>query len=435
MLILISTCIDYWAGIRMQHSKTKKQRKLFLTLSLIGNLGMLFFFKYLTFFNEVFRDLFKGIGLEYDVPAFDILLPVGISFYTFQTLSYTIDVYREKRDAEKHFGIFALYVSFFPQLVAGPIERSTHLLPQFHQVVDRNFQRIVDGGKLVLWGLFKKIVVADNMSLFVNNVYGNPEAYSGNMLVVASYGFACIVIYFDFSAYSDIAIGSARALGFDVMDNFKRPLFAQNMNEFWQRWHISLTQWINDYMFKPLMKKTKRALFRQVNIVILFVAIGVWHGAGWTFIFWGLLHALFILVFRNTKKFRKVFAQKTGLAKFPRLLKNLNIAFTLTLWSSSAFFFRGESITDSWYFITHIFDGGAVLPYIANMTNFGLFNIIAIAFGATLVLLFERLNEDMRNPFHFIASTRLRWSLYMMMILAIGLFNSSVIQEYYYFQF
>ena len=323
-LILFSTCIDYWAGLKMASKLDKKSRKPFLYLSLLANLGLLFSFKYLSFFNESLRTLLGWTDIEYPIDEFSILLPVGISFYTFQTLSYTIDVYRGNKTAEKHFGIFALYVSFFPQLVAGPIERSTTFLPQFYIKHFVDWQRIIDGVKLIVWGLFKKMVIGDNLAIFVAYVYGSPDAYSGNILILATLAFT-VQVYADGSGYTDIAIGSAKVLGFKLSDNYNRPFFATSIARLWRRWHITLTTWINDYFYTPLNNRTKTKTGRYRNIVIVMVVVGLWHGAGWQFVFFGLLHAANIILFRATTKQREQLNQWLGLNNRPLLKRNLGI--------------------------------------------------------------------------------------------------------------
>lgn len=294
LLIIASTLVDYLCALRMGRLESRRRRKKYLVLSLGSNLGLLFGFKYLTFFNESTRAVFDQLNIFYGVPTFEILLPVGISFYTFQTLSYTIDVYRGARPPERHLGIFALYVSFFPQLVAGPIERSTRLLPQFFQHHGFDAGRVQSGLRLILWGFFKKIVIADRLAVYVNAVYANPSAYDGPSLLLATYFFA-FQIYCDFSAYSDIAIGSARVMGFELMQNFRRPYFARSIQEFWQRWHISLSTWFRDYVYLPLGGNRVPTWRWYTNLLLVFLVSGLWHGANWTFVVWGALHGTYLV--------------------------------------------------------------------------------------------------------------------------------------------
>jgi alginate O-acetyltransferase complex protein AlgI len=295
VLIMVSTLADYLCGLRMGRLATKRERKPWLILTLVVNLGLLFVFKYLDFFGDSLRALFNQFNIFYDVPAYNLLLPVGISFYTFQTLSYSIEVYRGNQKPERHLGIFALYVSFFPQLVAGPIERSTRLLPQFWVQHGFDASRAASGFRLILWGFFKKIVIADRLAIYVNDVYGNPGAQDGLTLLVATYFFA-FQIYCDFSAYSDIAIGSARIMGYDLMQNFRRPYFARSIQEFWQRWHISLSTWFRDYVYIPLGGNRVPKWRWYVNLMAVFLVSGLWHGAAWTFVVWGALHGGYLIV-------------------------------------------------------------------------------------------------------------------------------------------
>lgn len=434
-LILSSTLIDYWAALKMGQIEEKRKRKPWLYLSLFVNLGLLLSFKYLGFFSEVTHDLLSAIGMDYTTPNFDILLPIGISFYTFQTLSYTIDVYRGDRPPEKHFGIFALYVSFFPQLIAGPIEKSTRFLPQFFKKVTFDLQRIVDGSKLILWGLFKKMVIADNLAIIADYVFDSPDTFGGNMLIVGAFAFM-LQVYCDFSAYSDIAVGSARILGFDLMDNFNRPFFAGSLPEVWRRWHISLTDWVNDYMYKPMRKRFPSKFGRYVAIYVIFTTIGFWHGAGWPFILFGLVHATYVAVHHATKKLRAAVSKGTGLEKAPRFKKIIDILITFNLWVFAGIFIRSNSVSEAWYTITHLFSGQGLLRYKYQMPDFGMSEFVAICFGLLLLAIMEITNRtDLRNPFHHIKWQGVRWMLFFVLIFGIILFKTRMSEAFYYFQF
>jgi len=288
ILIVFSTLVDYFAARQMARIQEKKKRRPFLYLSLLSNLGLLFFFKYWNFFSGETRALLDSWNIMADVPTFQLLLPVGISFYTFQTLSYTIDVYNGKLEPEKNLGRFALYVSFFPQLVAGPIERATHLLPQLRQTFDFDYQRVVSGLQQMLWGFFKKVVIADRLAVYVNEIYASPGDENGLALLLATYFFA-FQIYCDFSGYSDIAIGAARVMGYDLMENFRTPYLSKSIREFWSRWHISLSTWFRDYLYIPLGGNRVPQVRWFLNLFIVFVVSGFWHGANWTFLIWGAL--------------------------------------------------------------------------------------------------------------------------------------------------
>jgi len=291
LLMLASTLVDYYAAIGMERHDRPAYRRFFLGMSLFGNLGMLFFFKYFNFFNENLGSLAQLVGIPYAPAHLDLLLPVGISFYTFQTLSYTIDVYRRDMKAEHDFWQFALYVSFFPQLVAGPIERSTNLLPQFRDVKAFQVERAVSGLRIMLWGFFKKVVIADRLAVVVNTIYAEPEKWSGIYLIIGTLAFA-FQIYCDFSGYSDIAIGGARIMGFSLMKNFDRPYHAKSVTEFWRRWHISLSTWFRDYLYFPLGGNRKGYARTSFNLFVIFLVSGLWHGARWTFVIWGALNGL-----------------------------------------------------------------------------------------------------------------------------------------------
>ncbi len=294
LLIFTSTLVTWVSSLLIHKYESLGKKKFFLVSSLLINLGILFFFKYYGFFQLNTNGLLSYLNININLPNFDILLPVGISFYTFQALGYTIDVYQKKIKPELNLGKYALFVSFFPQLVAGPIERSTHLLPQFSQKFTFDYDRIKDGLIIIIWGLVKKVVIADRLAMFVNPVYDNPTAYSGLNLILATVFFA-FQIYADFSSYSDIAVGSAKVMGFDLMENFRRPYLAKTIGEFWRRWHISLSTWFRDYLYLPLggSRVSKLCYFR--NILIIFVVSGIWHGASWNFLVWGALHGFYMI--------------------------------------------------------------------------------------------------------------------------------------------
>lgn len=345
ILIVSSTVVDYFAAQRMAALPEQRARRKYLALSLFANLGLLFAFKYFNFVNETMRALFNQFNIFYDVPAFDVLLPVGISFYTFQTLSYTIDVYRGKLKPETRFLTFALYVSFFPQLVAGPIERAVRLLPQFHKEIRFDYERLVSGARLMVWGFFKKVVVADRLASYVDAVYNAPGDHAGLTVIVATYFFA-FQIYCDFSGYSDIAIGTARILGFDLMTNFRRPYLATSISDFWRRWHISLSTWFRDYVYIPLGGSRVRTSRRYANLVITFVVSGIWHGANWTFLAWGALHGFYLAFAVLTTRWRALAVQKIGLAGRPRLLWLWEMFITFHLALIAWVFFRANSLAD-----------------------------------------------------------------------------------------
>ncbi len=303
LLIMVSTGIDYFAALKMGACDTKPARRKYLWLSLFGNLGLLFAFKYANFASQTLHEIIGFAGVTVAVPMLDVLLPIGISFYTFQTLSYSIDVYRGQRRPERHLGKFAVYVAFFPQLVAGPIERSKSLLPQFGEIHRFEWERAKQGLTLMLWGFFKKLVIADQAAIYVNEVYANPAQHSGLSLLIGSYLFA-FQIYCDFSGYSDIAIGSSRLLGFRLRENFNRPLLSRGIGEFWERWHISLSTWFRDYVFmplslsRPLRSRASIDVVLTISLAITWTLVGLWHGAKWNFLIWGSYQAVLLIAAR-----------------------------------------------------------------------------------------------------------------------------------------
>jgi len=435
ILIIISTLVDYWAGLRMADKLNKTERKPYLYISLLINLGMLFFFKYFSFCNEVVRNLFTIFEYSYTVREFDILLPVGISFYTFQTLSYTIDVYRGDKKPESHLGIFALYVSFFPQLVAGPIERSTFFLPQFYKKYQFELKRMLEASKLIVWGLFKKMVIGDNLALIVNEVYGNSSGQSSEMLIVATYAFT-IQVYCDFSGYTDIAIGSAKLFGFELSDNFRKPFFASNISEFWRRWHISLTQWIGDYVYRPLLAKFKSKLASYIILYIVLIAIGVWHGAGGQFVLFGFLHATYLAIRRLIKPMNvslKNIVQSLRLEKVQAFLGSI---WTFHLVVFSLICFASNSISESFTVMKTIFQSSNYEGSFAYLNSFQFSNLLIVSCSLLLVFLIELTNKlNLRTPFGSIKNITLRWSIYLFIVFSLLIFKVGDKPEFYYFQF
>jgi alginate O-acetyltransferase complex protein AlgI len=442
ILIVVSTLIDYFAGLQMGKRSEKRRKLPFLLLSLFSNLGLLFSFKYFNFFNETARAVFERFNLFYGVPAFDVLLPVGISFYTFQTLSYSIDVYRGNKSAEKHLGIFALYVSFFPQLVAGPIERSTRLLPQLNAVHEPEYDRMMDGAKLMAWGFFQKIVIADRVAILVNQVYGDVHNYGSAALLLATYFFA-VQIYCDFAGYSNIAIGAAQILGIKLMKNFDRPYFSRSIAEFWSRWHVSLSTWFKDYLYIPLGGNRVSQLGRLFNLALVFVVSGLWHGANWTFIVWGGLHALYMIVAVLSRQLRDRLKQILRLNSKPTLTKTVGVILTFHLVCLSWVFFRANNLGDAWYVLKTIIGGISIrtLPDILAAGFSGglglrrLEMLLSILMVALLVGV-ELLQRKYRLR-TVLASQPLvvRWIVYLGGIIAIFLFGSFQLQEFVYFQF
>jgi len=434
ILIILSTVVDYIAGIKIFESKTKKKKRFWLFSSLFMNLGLLFAFKYFNFFNDSIRILLENFNLKWGIPDFSLLLPVGISFYTFQTLSYTIDVYKGKLKPQRHLGIFALYVSFFPQLVAGPIERATHLLPQFQRKVQFDYQRVVFGMRLILVGFFKKIVIADRLAFIVNPVYENPHDYTGFPLILATILFA-FQIYCDFSGYSDIAIGTAKCMGFDLMQNFKRPYYSKSIREFWKRWHISLSTWFRDYFYIPLggNRVSKIRLYR--NLMLTFIISGLWHGANWTFIVWGALHGSYCIF--ETQVLDKIafFKIRNSFSKY------LYIVYTFILVDISWVFFRANSLSDALYILKNMFVG--IFSQITNkdmlfnsLKNISKFQIVVGIFSIFILEILHLLDRDDSMLYRLEkVSPIYRWIIYVIFTLFTILMGEYGSQKFIYFQF
>lgn len=446
ILIIISTLIDYFAGLKMGQQETRQARKKYLWLSLGSNLGILGLFKYFNFFSDSLRTTLNTFNIFYDSPVFDMLLPVGISFYTFQTLSYTIEVYRGKQKPERHLGIFALYVSFFPQLVAGPIERSTRLLPQFFREHQFEYQQVSDGLKQVMWGFFKKVVIADRVAVAVNHVYGQPTEYSGFILVAATVLFS-FQIYCDFSGYSDIAIGSAKILGYDLMKNFDSPYFSRSISEFWKRWHISLSTWFRDYVYIPLggNRATKHRWY--FNLFVTFVISGLWHGANWTFVIWGALNGFYLVFAIWTAGVRGKIAGIVGLDRVAWLNNGWKIAVTYSLTIVAWVFFRANSVGDAFFILEQFFVGwGNTVAALQNpqqlvllLSQLGLqrseFIIAVVAIVVLLVVEILQQRMPLLQKFNR-QPIAVRWFAYYVLLFAVlfgGAFHSS--QDFIYFQF
>ena len=441
ILIIISTLIDYYAGIQMGKAESTSTRKAYLILSLCTNLGILFAFKYFNLFNDTVRNIFNSCNIFYGIPAFEALLPVGVSFYTFQTLSYTFDVYRKHKEPETHFHIFALYVSFFPQLVAGPIERSTHLLPQFYKRHTFDGHRVVSGLQLILWGLFKKVVIADTLAVYVNTVYNAPDTVQGLPVLLATYFFA-FQIYCDFSGYSDIAIGCAQIMGYDLRENFRRPYFAQSIAEFWKRWHISLSSWFKDYLYIPLGGNRVLKWRWYFNLLVVFLVSGLWHGANWTFVIWGALHGLYLVLSNMTQAIRARVSQFFHLDQVPVVHQYVRMLITFHLVLFSWIFFRANSIPDAFLIMQNMLSIDLASLSVSQLginiaPGIGRAEMIIVSL-AIFFLLFIHMIEERRKSFRLILADQpifMRWFVYLVLILAV--MNLGVPQEipFIYFQF
>ena len=441
ILIMISTLIDYICSNKMSQINEKIKRKKWLLLSIFSNLGILFGFKYFNFFSENIQSLFNHYNIFYEMPFFNVLLPVGISFYTFQTLSYTIDVYNGKTAAQKHLGVFAVYVSFFPQLVAGPIERSNHLLPQFFRKHDFSYNRVKSGLQKMLWGFFKKIVIADNLAILVDGVYNNVGNYSGLALIVATIFFT-FQIYCDFSGYSDIAIGTAKVMGFELRENFKRPYFSKSIREFWQRWHITLSTWFRDYVYIPLGGNRTIKWRWYYNIFITFLVSGLWHGANWTFVIWGALHGSYLilaLILSSPKKKISLFIQNQNKS----LDKLMDVVITFVLVAFAWIFFRANNIEDAIYIINNLFLSSTEILNLSELKiqfrGLGLFQEDLIKCLMLIIILFIYSSYERSGDVWGKLQKKpkwIRWSIYY--ILAYGILfiaPHSNVNNFIYFQF
>jgi len=437
LILGFTIVIDYFAGIYIENAEGKK-RKLFLIASLIANIGVLAIFKYYNFLNENFTFLLHGFGLSNPVPYLSILLPIGLSFHTFQAMSYTIEVYRGHQKAERHFGIYSLYVMFYPQLVAGPIERPQNLLHQFREKYDFDYDRVTSGLRLMAWGLFKKVVIADRLAIVADIVFNNPYEKNSLSLVIGVVFFS-FQIFCDFSGYSDMAIGAARVMGFKLMTNFDKPYQSKSIHEFWKRWHISLSTWFRDYFYITLGGNRVTIPRWYLNLFLVFIVSGLWHGANWTFVIWGALHGFYLVFAIVTLKYREKISETLGLNRFPFF----SVLTTFSLVAFAWIFFRASNVQTGFYIIQHLVSG---IPDIFNMLSKrqSVFQPLGLSrndlvFSVFLILFLESV--------HFIQSkyniseiflkqpVYLRWTVYYVLILSIiflGVFEN---RQFIYFQF
>lgn len=444
MLILTSTLITWYAGIKIDEKPQQRnnsscptlsdqpcqtraismnRKRVFLAISLLANLGALFFFKYYNFFaSSIFEisasfNLFKG----HDAPLMHLMMPVGISFYTFQIVSYTVDIYKGKIPAEKHLGIFALYVVFWPRLVAGPIERAEKLIPQFTKEYAFDYRTATDGLCLALWGMLKKVVIADQLAIYVNQVFDHCQDYSGTPLIIASVFFT-VQIYCDFSGYSDIAIGTAKVMGYELTENFRHPYFAASFREFWQRWHISLSTWFRDYVYIPMGGKRVVKWRFYYNLFITFLVSGLWHGANWTFIIWGGLHGLYLI------------SENMLEGVLSKLNRGVRVAITLIMVNYAWIFFRANSVSDAFSITHNMFLSGKNNPPDPVVET----PVFVLSIALILFLVAVEIKEKRMRIEHYISQLPLavRWSVYTLGLWAIVISTIfGVKQEFIYFQF
>ena len=438
ILILLGTIvIDYVAGILIENAQGA-QRKRYLLMSLVANIGVLAVFKYYNFFIDNINVVFHSVSSHYTLSYLGIILPLGLSFHTFQAMSYTIEVYRGNYPAERHFGIYALYVMFYPQLVAGPIERPLNILHQFREKHRFSYELATSGLRLMAWGLFKKVVIADRLAVLVNQVYDNPHQHQGLPLVLATLFFA-IQIYCDFSGYSDMALGSARVMGFRLMTNFNRPYLARTIADFWKRWHISLSSWFRDYLYISVGGNRVSIPRRYFNLFLVFLVSGFWHGANWTFIIWGALHGTYQIVGLLTRSFRQ------RLTSFlPTWFDHgLDVALTGALVTFAWIFFRAHSFSDAWYVITHMLapshavaEGvdryGRLSVYLTYSRQEWLFMVAGV--GTLLAFELAQHRYDI-EALLVRQSAGLRWTTYFALVIAIAGCGAFEKVQFIYFQF
>jgi alginate O-acetyltransferase complex protein AlgI len=426
LILAFTIVIDYFAGIAIENAKGK-QRKLLLLISIFANIGILAVFKYYNFFNDIISDTLNLFKFKNNISYLSILLPIGLSFHTFQAMSYTIEVYRGNQKAEKHFGIYSLYVMFYPQLVAGPIERPQNLLPQFHTKHAFEMKNLEAGFKKMLFGFFKKLVIADRLSIYVDAVFNNSTHHTGTSLAVATIFFA-FQIYCDFSGYSDIAIGAAKMMGIDLMTNFRRPYLSSSISEFWSRWHISLSTWFKDYFYISLGGNRVGIPRWYFNLFFVFLISGLWHGANWTFLMWGSINGVYlILALMRDRVFSKLHLPS---APFKNSFVNLlNILITFILICISWIFFRANNISQANRIIYQIFTDHGIIFFDIDLIYGGL----AILF----LLIFEWIQEKECNRLQFMnsPSTWVRFFSYSLMITAIMAFGVFDGAQFIYFQF
>ncbi len=430
-LLIFSTFLDYFTGIKMHDAKTRRTKKFWLWLSISVNLGFLGIFKYYNFFAESFEWSLRKAGMTPDFWTLKVILPVGISFYTFHGLSYVLDIYNDRIKPVKNFIEYAVFVSFFPLLVAGPIERATHLLPQVQKKREFNYSKAIDGLRQILWGVFKKLVVADNCAQYSNMIFNNSAHYSGSTLVMGAIFFS-FQIYCDFSGYSDIALGTARLLGIELLRNFAFPYFSRDIAEFWRRWHISLTTWFRDYLYIPLGGSRGGTWKKVRNIFIIFLVSGFWHGANWTFILWGALNAIYFLPLLLLKRNRTNLETVAQGKYLPSLKELINMVVTFSLTVFAWIFFRAESV-------------GHALKYIAKIFSVSLFtypelkkDVLSTVILICFFLCIEWLGREQQYAIQKVGLNwpkMLRWSFYSFLIFIIGMFMSTNETPFIYFQF
>ena len=432
-LLVFSTLIDYFTGIKIHEAQNQNRKKLWLWLSIFVNIGFLGVFKYYNFFSSSFVDAISLLGIKANLVTIKVILPVGISFYTFHGLSYVLDLYKNRIQPERNFINYSVFVSFFPLLVAGPIERATHLLPQVLKKREFDYLKAVDGLRQILWGLFKKVVIADNCAEFANQIFNNSVNYSGSTLVLGALFFT-FQIYCDFSGYSDIAIGTARLFGIDLLRNFAFPYFSRDIAEFWRRWHISLSSWFRDYLYIPIGGSKGGIMMKIRNVFIIFLVSGFWHGANWTFIVWGGLNALYILpsiIFNTNRNNLDIVAKGKCLPSVKEVM-SISVTFSLTVFAW--IFFRANNLKHAMNYISEIFSSS-----LFTIPNFiGISRVFPIVFLTILFLIIEWLGREKKYAIEEIGlnwKQQYRWAFYIILIFIMGMFMQTNENPFIYFQF
>ena len=431
-LLIFSTFLDYYTGLKIYESTTRRTKRIWLLISVAVNLGFLGFFKYYNFFVKSFAEVMNSVGFKPDIWTLHIILPVGISFYTFHGMSYVFDIYNDKVVPRKNFVNYSVFVSYFPLLVAGPIERATHLLPQVESPRKFEYSKAVDGMRQILWGLFKKIVIADNCATYVNMIFDNYQDQSGSTLVLGALFFA-FQIYGDFSGYSDIALGTSRLLGIELLRNFAYPYFSRDIAEFWRRWHMSLSSWFRDYLYIPLGGSKGGTWPKVRNTFIIFIVSGFWHGANWTFMAWGALNAIYFLPLLLLKRNRSNMDIVAQGKIFPSLRDAAGIAVTFGLTVFAWIFFRSETVADAFSYIGRIFSSTMLsIPAVISSETVPLMVCMA------LFIIIEWLQRDKKYALQIdgVFSTRLtRWSIYTVLGFLIYYVGNFGHHAFIYFQF
>jgi alginate O-acetyltransferase complex protein AlgI len=432
LILALTILVDYTAGIFLEKTQGRL-RFLLLTASVVVTCLILFVFKYFFFFMDNVVGFAGLMGWQLSRPVIDVALPIGLSFHTFQSLSYVIEVYHRRQKAERDFITYATYVMFFPQLVAGPIERPQNLLHQFHERHDFVYDRVTSGLKRMGWGFFKKLVIADRLALYVNDVYGQPESYNGLQLTIATVFFA-YQIYCDFSGYSDIAIGSARVLGFKLMENFDQPYHSLTISEFWRRWHISLSTWFRDYVYIPMGGSRFGERRHFVNLVVTFGASGLWHGANWTYVIWGLLNAVYLIVGGLTQTARDGWFQAHWLGRDTFARRFLMWGSTFALTCVGWIFFRAKTLGDAWYILTHF---ATDWDFSHVSTEQFLLRQMPVAVSAIIVMEIGEALQKRRAVPDLVGALPIafRWSAYATAVLTVLLFGVFRQAQFIYFQF